>query len=250
MAIVSAVQFKPDLALDIASVKNNVRRLDQVVLPLYDQGSEFVVFPELTCHGYNYLNPEQVWKVASPSDSGTVYNYFQNLASSLEAFIVYGFIESSENILYNSANLIAPDGTRIHTYRKNHLWANDFLWATPGGRPPEIVNTEIGRISVLICNDITMNLDKSNYNSLHAGSVDLVAGLCNWNVPGFPHQNWIKLSEQIRSSLVVSNRWGKEINCGRLLDFGQGGSCVIESDGTVHTGGLEWDNDCVVTTRV
>jgi predicted amidohydrolase len=57
--------------------------------------------------------------------------------------------------VYNSAQLIGPDGGRLANYRKTHLFGcfeRDFF--TPGDRP--LVQAELGgvRIGVLICYDV------------------------------------------------------------------------------------------------
>jgi hypothetical protein len=51
-------------------------------------------------------------------------------------------------------------------------------------------------------------------------------------------------------TLVVANRWGEERNGSFSQDFGHGGSAVVEKDWTVHTGGLAFGEDCVVTAAI
>lgn len=247
MPIVTSVQFKPDLALDLATVKNNLRRLDTVIADLYDTGTELVVFPELSYCGYNYLRPEQAWPVSSPADSGSGFTYFSHLSKTLDAFTVYGFIECSGEYLYNSANLIGPDGSLVCTYRKSNLWGNDFLWATSGGPRGPVVNTPIGSLLVLICNDLTKNISTID-GTLPVPNI--VASPCNWNSPDFPNENWMMMNRHSGSVCIISNRWGQESNEGKELDFGQGGSCIIDRHSGVHIDGLLWGQDCTITRRV
>ena len=46
--------------------------------------------------------------------------------------------------------------------------------------------------------------------------------------------------------LAVANRYGEEVP----NDFGHGGICIIQKDGTVNCEGLVWDQDCIVLAEV
>lgn len=247
MGIASVVQFRPDLALNLPTLKSNIRNLDKFRLDLYKSGSEIAVFPELTYCGYNYLGSEEAWLVASPNNSGSGYTYFSSLAKELEMFIIYGFIEASNDHLFNSANLIGPDGQLIHTYQKSALWGNDFLWAHPGEDRSPVIDTSAGRTLILICNDLTQAIKTPLVAS---GSIDTIASPCNWKTSDFPNQNWMDSNRVFGSNVLVSNRWGLELNQGHVIDFGQGGSCIIDKSRQVHMDGIKWGEDSIITARL
>jgi predicted amidohydrolase len=73
------------------------------------------------------------------------------LARELDLHLVCGLAERDGDLLYNSACLVAPDGT-ISVYRKTHLSADERSWATAGDSWT-VVDTPIGRIGLLIGHD-------------------------------------------------------------------------------------------------
>lgn len=247
MGIASVVQFKPDLALDVPTLRSNVRKMDKFKDILLDSGTELVLFPELCYCGYNYLSSEEAWLVASPNDTGSGFTYFASLAKELDAYVAYGFIEAFQDCLYNSANLIDPGGHLISTSRKCHLWGNDFLWATSWKDRNPIVETSLGLTATMICNDLTKAM-ASPVSTI--GSFDSILAPCNWNTNDFPNENWMRVAQSFNCNVLISNRWGKELNGGHVLDFGQGGSCIIDRENKVHIDGIGWNDDCVITARI
>jgi len=256
MPIVSAVQFKPDLAKDYATVKLNLRKLSKFESELDISGTELVVYPELTCQGYNHLDSDSARTIACLNDSGVIFEYFAQLASKLDAHIAYGFLEQLDEKLYNSANLLDNNGNLVYTHRKRSLWGNDFLWAS--SHPNEITfhETSIGDVSLAICKDIEDSKERGSFyanNGFTATRLErgrITCGLCNWNTSGFPHNSWMEYVNRNRSNLIISNTYGKEVNDGYVLDFGQGGVCIVDLDHKVSTNKIQWGSDCVVTTRL
>jgi predicted amidohydrolase len=62
--------------------------------------------------------------------------------------------DAESGLGYNTAALIGPHGY-IGKYRKHDLNAQDQLWATAGNLGFPVFDTELGRISMLICYDDT-----------------------------------------------------------------------------------------------
>ena len=54
---------------------------------------------------------------------------------------------------YNSAAVFDPTGLRA-VYRKLHLWDREKLWFEPGTEPPPVLETSVGRLSVIVCYDV------------------------------------------------------------------------------------------------
>ncbi len=113
--------------------------------------------------------------------------YFQGLAKKLKIYICLGFIEKAlesrekgategassaaekgardekndaKNAAkvwkyYNAQILIAPNGKIIAHHRKWNLWPpGDGGWASQGKLEPQVVDTEYGRIGLMICFDL------------------------------------------------------------------------------------------------
>jgi predicted amidohydrolase len=49
---------------------------------------------------------------------------------------------------------VVDDGEVLQNYRKVHLWGRETEWFTAGSRPPVAVDTNAGRVAVLICYDL------------------------------------------------------------------------------------------------
>ncbi len=254
MAILSAVQFRPRFATCAADVSDNLRRVEPLVHRASVVGSQLIVFPELFLTGYSFLSKDEAGRVCERAD-GPTFRSMRGIAAQLKAYVAWGYVESSDGRLHNSATLVGPDGAVLAATRKVNLWGNDFLWATPGVEPAPVVRTELGRASVVVCRDlrdkVPSNIPRTAARrepALFGGqAVDLVAACVNWGDGGFPSTSWMDFAANNSCTLAVANRWGEEKNGSFTQDFGQGGSAVVEGDWTVHTGGLAFGEDCVVT---
>lgn len=254
MNILSAVQFRPRLAACAADVQDNFRKCEGLIHRAAVMGSSLVVFPELALTGYSFLNREEACRVCERRD-GPTYRAMAGVASDLKAYVAWGYVEAdSDGTLYNSASLVAPDGRIVSRSRKMNLWGNDFLWATPGRDLPAVAETEMGSISVAVCRDLRDKVPQNvpRVASRDAGifggrPVDVVAACTAWGKGGFPSTTWMDFAANNSCTLVISNRWGEERNGSFVQDFGHGGSAIVSNDWTVHTGGLEFGEDCVVS---
>ena len=69
--------------------------------------------------------------------------------------IVGGFRElGPDSRLFNSAALVDASGIGA-VYRKAHLWDAEKLVFTPGASAPPVVDLPAGRVSVMICYDLS-----------------------------------------------------------------------------------------------
>lgn len=258
MQILSAIQYKPRFATCRADVRDNFRRCEGLIHTAWKLGSQVVVFPELTFTGYSHMSPDEASRVAE-KDDGPTFQAMRGVALALKAYVVWGYVEAGpDGSLYNAASMVGPNGTRLTGYRKVNLWGNDFLWAKPGEDAAPVVTTEFGQTSIVVCRDlrdkIPDNIPRTASTKLFDGQkMDLVAALVNWGKGGFPSTSWMDFAANNRCTAVIANRWGTEERSDvgdYSLDFGHGGSIVIERDWTVHTGGLQFSRDCVVTAAI
>ncbi len=255
MPIISVIQFKPRLAFTAADVKDNLRKIDSIMVSAYDSGSELVVLPELCTTGYTYLNQEEAALVAEPRD-GSTFRYMANHAKSLEGYVAYGFVEVLDGRLYNSCNVVSPNGELVSNYQKMNLWGNDFLWANPGRSIPSVVDTSIGKIAALVCRDIKgkspsntpdESLSKTFFDR---EKPDIVALCSNWGKGGFPPNSWMDYSVKHNCIVAAANTFGTEEKNGFTNDFGCGGSVIVEPSWKIHSNGLKFNEPCIVTAMI
>ncbi len=118
-----------------------------------EQGADVIVLPELTTSGYMFESAEEAASVALDPDHEILREW--GAAASANAVIVAGgFAERGEDgRTYNSAAVFDPTGLRA-VYRKLHLWDREKLWFAPGELPPPVIDTAVGKLSVIVCYDI------------------------------------------------------------------------------------------------
>ena len=261
LQILSAVQFRPRLARCRADVMDNFRRLEPLARQAGALGTSFLVLPELCLTGYSFMSRDEAAEVAELSD-GPTFHKMRGLALALSSYVSWGYVESDpvDGSMYNSATMLTPDGKVATSCRKVNLWGNDFLWARPGREAASVVETEFGKTGLVVCRDLRDKIP-SNLKSLERTAsggpalfggqpVDLVAACVNWGKGGFPSTSWMDFSLDNRCTLVVANRWGAEQNGSFEQDFGHGGSAIVQPDWKVHTGGLVFGQDCVITAAL
>jgi predicted amidohydrolase len=255
--ILAAVQSCPRLARSPADVKDNIRRSAPLVERAAALGASLIVMPELCATGYSFLGPEEAAMVAEPPD-GQTFQAFRQLAVRAGAYLAYGFVEDSGTDLHNSAIILSPSGEMVSHVRKCFLAGSDYLWAQAAPDAPEIVETDLGRMAAVVCRDLKDDPPGSAEGAeggLFGGQpVDIVCGLTNWGKGFFPSAKWIEFAQGNECVLVVSNRWGYEVNESErhgkyASDFGDGGSCIVGPEGRVYIQGLRFGEDCVVAAR-
>lgn len=130
-------------------------------------GAKVVVTPEGALDGYvinevnkiNDTNEKDILvkrfiKLAEPLE-GTYIQKASELADELDIFLVLGFLELRNEVLYNTAILIDPEGDIIGRYSKTHFaqgyTINPDVY-TAGNEYP-IFDTPFGKVGIIICYD-------------------------------------------------------------------------------------------------
>jgi len=230
---VAAVQFHSVLG----DADRNREGLAGWVREAAARGAKIVVLPEAAVSGYADLDRDVFWSseaapgpgflpaasVAETIDGASV-RFFSGLARDRAIYLTVPFVEQADGKFYNSVALLGPDGSvRIH-YRKQHLWTvADPSWVTPGDRGTPVIDTEYGRIGVMVCFDVNYLLPE-----FREKSADIVLHCVAWYGPWFD----IPFNRRVREAgvwLVLAN-WTFP---GEKAWRGAGGSRIINRDGDV-----------------
>lgn len=253
---VATIQFAPVLG----DKTGNLRRMASLVIEAAENEAELIVLPELAVSGYTFMDKtaakihSEILSEFRPGGNrvNSSMDVMHALASKYKTHIVWGLVEEDLGTgkLFNSQVLMTPSGD-FESCRKVNLWGNDFLWATEGRANPPILRCRFDndlekKVGLLICRDVRDKKDDNWKSFYESGDADIVAFSANWGDGGFPAVAWMDFAKENKVTLIVSNRYGKE----KPNNFGEGGICVIESDGTVHCEGLLWDQDCIVYADV
>jgi predicted amidohydrolase len=162
---VAAVQMHSrtgDLSFNRAHMEDLARRAAAT-------GARVIVFPEAAVTGY-VSEDFEVWTdpVERPGEGRSLQNYaepadgksvsrFAALARELGAYIVVPFVEYDRagRRYFNTLVAVGPRGRVRAHYRKLNPWPRaEATWATPGDKGLVWVDTEYGRLGLLICYDI------------------------------------------------------------------------------------------------
>lgn len=225
LVTVAACQLGPELG----EVSANLHKVDVAVTLAAESGAKVVVLPELVTTGYAFESTQEARGLAERVD-GRSLMAVTALAAAHDLVIVGGFAElAASGEVYNSAFLIDRSGVRV-VYRKAHLWADEGRWFTAGSQPPAVVDTDRGRIGIVICYD----LEFPEWTRLAAlDGAELLCVPTNWpasSVPGGERPIEVVRAQATASVdrvfVAVCDRVGPE----RGTDW-VGGSAVIGPDG-------------------
>ena len=117
-------------------------------------GVDLLVFPEVTYPAY-WLESAERYRQPDIERTEAVLKRFSELAEQHAFWLVAGFVEESNDLLYNSAAVFDRRGKLIATARKQFMWDCDRQWFTPGNGST-VVATEFGRMGLQICADMRM----------------------------------------------------------------------------------------------
>jgi predicted amidohydrolase len=156
----AAVQLAPVAGpLSPDTVKANIAKcVDWLTRCVEATGAELVVLPESATTGFTPdCSPEELWDLVTELP-GAVIEPIQAAAASLGVHVCVGTYErgAERGVVYNSSALIGPDGALLGVYRKTHPFCTEIRarggWVTPGDQVT-VVDTELGRIGMIICFD-------------------------------------------------------------------------------------------------
>lgn len=145
------------------------------------RGAQVVVLPELVSSGYMMSSREEAYALSEVAGDGPATSAWKAAAVELGIVVVAGFPERDGASLYNSSILCLPSGEHA-VYRKVHLWDEEALYFEPGDLGFPVVQTELGRLGMMICYD---GWFAESYRSLVMEGADLVCVPTNWvPIPG------------------------------------------------------------------
>jgi predicted amidohydrolase len=216
------------IMLQIGDLTGNRATARTAVEAAAGDGAQIVVLPELASSGYVFADRAELVALAESRD-GPAVTEWANLAESLGVTIVAGFPESAGDKVYNSAAVVDPTGLR-GVYRKAHLWDTENSVFDRADDLPLLVDTEHGRIGVMICYDVEF---PEWVRAVALEGADLLCAPVNW--PLLPRPDGERPTEMVRAlagagmnrmPIAVCDRAGVE----RGVDW-IGASVITDADG-------------------
>ncbi len=134
------------------SVDANLAALDEAAGRAAAAGAGLLIAPELYLTGYAI--GDDIARLAEPVD-GESAKAVAEIAARHAVGVAYGYPEREGDLVFNSVQLIGPDGARLANYRKTHLFGGfERDSFTPGEQT--VVQAELGgvRVGLMICYDV------------------------------------------------------------------------------------------------
>jgi len=159
--------------------ENILRMIDKAA----DSRPQLIVLPECVYPAY-YISPLIVKNPLEFQKSTLeLINEVKEKAKLYKCYIALGIVETDliENIFYNSALLINPEGREISRFRKSYLWHFDSRWFCAGEQYP-VAETEFGKVGMFICADGRL---PEIVRCLSLQGADILLDLTNWVTTGF-----------------------------------------------------------------
>jgi predicted amidohydrolase len=119
------------------------------------QGAELVVFPECMDTGYLFDSPEHCRALAETIPDGPFVSALSRLAKKHGIYVASGVTEwdPAKKKIFNSGVMFGRKGEVACHYHKQFLATHDQNWFAFGERGCPVVETDLGRIGLLICFD-------------------------------------------------------------------------------------------------
>ena len=233
----AAVAYDPQWG----DLEGNIARIAQAVAEVADQGVKLMVFPEQATIGYIFDDFEMV-RPYLDTIPGKATDAIAKVTRERNVYVSVGIaeIDPVSGLGFNSVALIGPEGY-IGKYRKHGLNWQDQRWVSQGNVGFPVFDTEIGRITMIICYDDTY-WQYGRLAALHEADIILWSSASDRVMPGTPKRlatgnhstvaNVQYLSKFSGAWVVAATRNGIETNpiTGQQLYY-NGGSSIWRPDG-------------------
>ncbi len=202
---IGVLQFKPILF----DVEGNLKKALDL---MKDFRGDLLILPELAFSGYLFNSKSEIEKLIPFNDM--VEEELKKISREKSSAIVFGFPEKSGNKFYNSSMLLLPNGKR-RVYRKTHLFFEEKLFFEPGNTGFFVEEFRGVKIGLAICFDWFF---PESFRTLTLMGADIIAHSANLVMPYCQDSN-VYASLQNRVYIATANRWGKDENGTRSLEF-------------------------------
>jgi predicted amidohydrolase len=135
------------LRIEVGNPAENFHRFEQRLAEVARHRPDLICLPE--CAFTGYLCTEQDFEEFAEPIPGPTTHAVSLLAKIHRSYICFGMLERASEGVYSSAALMDKEGELILVHRKIHEQL-PFV----KGREVKAVDTELGRLSVLLCGDL------------------------------------------------------------------------------------------------
>ena len=186
---------------------------------------DLLVFPECTMNGYVYGSFDEAF-IEAETVPGNLTDKLMSLCSQYQITAVFGTLEKDNDLLYNTAVLITPDGI-AGKYRKTHLLYLGVDRFTSPGSSISVYRLPQAKVAPLVCYDLRAP-EPTRVAALMGAQI--ILSPANLPIGAEAYSNFINKTRACENKvfIVSANRVGKENGFGFL-----GKSQIINSSGAV-----------------
>lgn len=169
---VAAIEFNPEFM----EFEKNIAAAAAMAEEAAKNGARLIVLPEAAVSGYIYRDLRQFLPYMD-TVPGKTTDALAAVTAKYNCYIAIGIAErdADTGLTYNTGALVGPSGY-VGKYRKNGLNPSDILWFVPGNTGYPVFETELGRVTMIICYDDTY------YEPARVAAVkgcDIIAYICS-----------------------------------------------------------------------
>jgi predicted amidohydrolase len=136
-----------DVTANLAIVERHLRAASAT-------GGQLLVTPENANRVRDFTTREGAWDAAETLD-GEFVSRLRTVCAELGIHLVVGVDLRGEQApdVHIASVLIGPTGEILSVHRKHIFWDYEYTLFVPGDEPLAVINTEIGRLGLLMCAD-------------------------------------------------------------------------------------------------
>jgi len=187
---------------------------------------DLLIFPEMTLTGFTMNTLDNAENLG-----GKTCSLFKELAIKLNTDIMFGMVEESEGVIFNSLIHIDESGNIKSSYRKIHPFSmsKENKYFTAGN---DIVITDVKgvKIGLSICYDLRF---PELYRLYGKEKVEILVNIANWPIPRINHWKTLLKARAIENQafMIGVNRTGNDPGndyngSSSVYDFN--GDCLLE----------------------
>lgn len=212
-------------------VAGNLARIGAMVRGAARDGARLVVVPETATTGY--FIADRLDRLAEPED-GPSATALAALAGECGVYLAVGMAIVADGTYYDAQLVFSPEGKRVATYRKVHLFSAEREWYGAGDTPV-VIDTPLGRIGLSICYDFMF---PEFIRRLADDGAEIVINSTNWISNDFQRgMGWTgqAVESLARTRALENGVWLVMANCiGSEAGFDSlGHSCIVSPSGKV-----------------
>jgi predicted amidohydrolase len=188
--------------IEVGQPKINLAKVETIIRPASQDGSDLVLLPELCLHGYH---SESIKQNKAYHLQG-ILPALAGLARSARLAISGSFVEEDGEQRFNTMIYVDSNGQLLAKYRKTHLFKplNEHRYFHPGDHICT-VQTDFGKLGLAICYDLRF---PELFRAMIAEGVEGFLVSAEWPIERISH--W---QAMLRSRAIENLSWVAACNC-------------------------------------